>query len=241
MKDQEMYRNLAKYYDKIYHDKDYKKEVDDIKKIVSKYKKSKGNKLLDIGCGTGGHLQHLVKDFKCTGLDLNKDILKIALEKVPQISTVQSDMSDMELGEKFDVITCLFSSIGYILTKDKLKKTINNFSNHLQPGGIVIIEPWLTPDIYRAGSPHMTVYDGEDMKIARVNISDIKDENISYFEMHFLIAEPNKPVLHLIDKHELALFPHELLMDYMKESGLITEKLTVEFYADRGLLIGVKK
>lgn len=236
-----MYRKLAKYYDKIYRWKDYKKEVDDINKIISEYKKSKGNSLLDIGCGTGSHIQFFKENFNCTGLDLNGDILEIAREKLSNVDFIHKDMTEMNLGKKFDVIVCLFSSIGYLLTEEKLRKAIKNYSEHLHPGGIVIIEPWLTLDIFREGSVHMTVYDGEDMKIARVNTIQLKDSIISYFEMHYLIAEPNKSVVHFIDKHELAMFSHELIMDYMKQSGLITTKLTDDLYTTRGLLIGVKE
>ncbi|NHK32347.1 MAG: class I SAM-dependent methyltransferase [Asgard group archaeon] len=241
MKEQAMYRKLAKYYDKIYHWKDYKKEVDDINKIIIEFKKSKGNSLLDVGCGTGSHIQFFKNDFKCTGLDLNEDILEIARKKLPKTDFVQSDMAEMNLGKKFDIIVCLFSSIGYLLTEEKLLKAIKKFSEHLYPGGIVLIEPWLTSDIFKEGSVHMTVYDGEDMKIARVNTSQLKDGIISYFEMHYLIGEPKKPVVHIVDKHELAMFSHELIMDFMKQSGLITTKLTDDLNTTRGLLIGVKE
>jgi ubiquinone/menaquinone biosynthesis C-methylase UbiE len=241
MKDKEVYFDIAKYYDKLYSFKDYQKEVDDIVKLIKQYKKSDGTLLLDVGCGTGGHFEFLQEQFVCTGLDISESMLVYAKQKFPDIDFIQDDMAEMNLDGKYDVILCLFSSIGYILTEDKLQKTINNFSNHLKPGGIVIIEPWLTKDIYRTGLAHMTVYDGEDMKIARVNISELKDDIISYFDMHYLIAEHHKPVVHLVDHHELAMFPHELILDYMKQSGLITHKITEDIFTSRGLLLGIKK
>lgn len=47
-----LYKELAKYYDLIYHWKNYKKETDKIKKLISRYKKSDGKALLDVACGT---------------------------------------------------------------------------------------------------------------------------------------------------------------------------------------------
>ncbi|NHJ41328.1 MAG: class I SAM-dependent methyltransferase [Asgard group archaeon] len=240
MKEQVVYRKLAKYYDKIYHWKDYKKEVEDLNKIITKFKKSKGNNLLDVGCGTGSHIQFFKDDFNCTGLDLNNNILDIAREKLPNVEFIHCDMTEMNLRRKYDIIVCLFSSIGYLLTEEKLMKAIENFNKLLNSGGVVIIEPWLTLDIFREGSVHMTVYDGEDLKIARVNTNQLKNDIISYFEMHYLIAEQNKAILHIVDKHELAMFSHELIMDFMKKSGLTTTKLTEDLYTSRGLLIGVK-
>ncbi len=58
-----MYKGLAKYYDLIYNWKEYKKEEKKIKKLISKYKKSEGNDLLEAGCGTGRHLSFLKINF----------------------------------------------------------------------------------------------------------------------------------------------------------------------------------
>ena len=72
-----MYRQLAKYYDKIYSTKDYKSESKRIHSLIKKYKKTNGKELLDIACGTGNHIQHLKKYYDITGLDLDKEMLSI--------------------------------------------------------------------------------------------------------------------------------------------------------------------
>ena len=78
---QKSYKNLAKYYDLLYQQKDYKSETDFILKIIHKYKIRK-NSLLDVGCGTGTHLSLLSNEFKVLyGIDLNKEILNIARKK----------------------------------------------------------------------------------------------------------------------------------------------------------------
>ena len=59
MKEQVLYRDLAKYYDLIYSWKDYAKETSELKRLFSKYKKSAGTMLLDVACGTGHHIKHL--------------------------------------------------------------------------------------------------------------------------------------------------------------------------------------
>ncbi|HUT81846.1 MAG TPA: class I SAM-dependent methyltransferase [Candidatus Bathyarchaeia archaeon] len=239
MKD-EMYKSLAKYYDKIYHWKEYRKEVNELKELIKQYKKSSGNELLDVGCGTGNHIQYLMDEFDCTGVDLNQGILDVAREKLPAVKFIQSDMINMDLAKKFDVIVCLFSAIGYITEKEKVKKTLISFSNHLKDGGIVLIEPWLTIDMYKAGSPHITIYEDKDLKIARANISE-QDGDRSIFDMHYLIAERDKPVQHFIDRHEMIMFPHELFLSFMTESGLKAWKFSEGIFESRGLLIGVKE
>ena len=56
-------------------------------------------------------------------------------------------MTTMSLGRRFDVITCLFSTIGYVKTYQNLAKTLRNFADHLRPGGLLLIEPWFTEEI----------------------------------------------------------------------------------------------
>ncbi|NPD90620.1 MAG: class I SAM-dependent methyltransferase, partial [Asgard group archaeon] len=185
MKKEALYKSLAKYYDLIYTWKDYKKEAEEIKKLIDKYKSSTGNQLLDVACGTGSHIMHFVDDFDCVGVDLNPEMLEFAKEKAPKAKFIEADMIHLELDQEFDVILCLFSSIGYVKTEENLRKTIAGFTKHLKKGGVVMIEPWLTKEIYRTGSPHMNTYDGETTKIARVNVSELKEEKISYFEMHY--------------------------------------------------------
>jgi len=99
---------------------------------------------LDVACGTGNHIQFLKKYYKITGIDLNKDMLKIAKKKFPKLKFQQANMISFDLKNKFDFVTCLFSSIGYVKSYTNLKKTIASFSKHLKSGGVLIIEPYLT-------------------------------------------------------------------------------------------------
>jgi len=239
-----IYGEMAEYYDLIYATKDYKSEAEEIKKIVKKYKKSAGSELLEIATGTGRHIEFLVDDFVITATDKSRKILDIARKKNKNLS-ITFDMVDMvnfDLNKKFDVILCLFSSIGYTRTKSNLKKTIKNFSHHLKKGGIVIIEPWLTKSSYNVGVPHMATYDDDDIKVARLNISRIQG-SVSTMNMHYLIAEANKGVRYFVDTHKLGLFETNYILKTMKEYGLQSALLKDKKLCSdrRGVIIGVKE
>jgi ubiquinone/menaquinone biosynthesis C-methylase UbiE len=234
-----MYKELAKYYDLIYSWKDYKGESKRIKKLITKYKTSAGKKLLDVGCGTGKHLEYFKDDFSCTGCDLNTEMLEIARENVKDVHFTQADMITLDLKPKYDVIICLFSSIGHVKTYDNLEQTIQNFSNHLEKGGVVIIEPWLTKSTYDAGRLGMTTYDAEDIKIARLNTTKIED-NISILDFNYLIAERNKDIVYFSEKHELGLFEIDKFLNYMTKVRLKSYFLVDGLMKGRGLYIGIK-
>ena len=97
MESQMLYRGLAPYYDLIYSQKDYAKEGAILKEIIERHKVSNGVDLLDVGCGTGHHLNRLVDAFNCTGVDINGEMLELARKNVEGAEFIEADMITMDL------------------------------------------------------------------------------------------------------------------------------------------------
>ncbi|HEX6123058.1 MAG TPA: class I SAM-dependent methyltransferase, partial [Ktedonobacterales bacterium] len=70
-----MFSKSQRFYDAIYSGKDYAEEARRIKRFIAQHKRSPGNALLDIACGTGGHIPYLRDDFAYEGLDLDPEML----------------------------------------------------------------------------------------------------------------------------------------------------------------------
>jgi ubiquinone/menaquinone biosynthesis C-methylase UbiE len=240
MNEQLLHSSLAKYYDRVYSFKDYLDEVVRVQNLIMQYLESGGNTLLDVACGTGLHLKHLKDDFSCTGVDVSKAMLKIARKNALGVTFKEADMTTLKLGKQFDVITCLLSSIGYAKTHANLKRTILNFSKHLKKGGIALIEPSHANSFYVTGEPRITVYDGKDAKIARVNVAKIRQAT-AVLNMHILIAEKGKDAHYFTDVHELGLFGINKTIGMMKDAGLKSKYLKNGLMAGRELFVGIKK
>jgi ubiquinone/menaquinone biosynthesis C-methylase UbiE len=60
-----VYAKTAQYYDAIYAalGKDYARESDRLRRIIEHHKRSPGHALLDVACGTGGHIDHLKRHY----------------------------------------------------------------------------------------------------------------------------------------------------------------------------------
>ena len=234
-----MFSKSAQYYDEIYASihKDYSTEVTKAHKIIQKHKQSKGKLLLDVACGTGAHAGPLSKYYQVEGLDLDPQMLSVARKKHPKITFHQGDMTDFDLGHQFDVIVCLFSSIGYVKTKSRLQKAIKTMNRHLLPTGVLLIEPWFTPKQWKPGRAFMTQITKPDLKIVRMSYSGQKSK-ISFIEFQYLIGT-SKGIEHHTEIHELGLFTHREYMYAFKAKGL---KVThdPEGLDGRGLYIGTK-
>ncbi|MCD6528220.1 class I SAM-dependent methyltransferase [bacterium] len=132
------YNKLAEYYDKIYFNKDYEKEVRFIQKILEKFN---ARTVLDVGCGTGEHIFRLEKlGFRCDGLDLSKGMLSIAKQKVKNAQLFLGDMRNFNLGKKYDAIICMFATFNYNLTTKDAIRTLLGFKKHLNDKGIVLLD-----------------------------------------------------------------------------------------------------
>lgn len=235
-----MFSKSAQYYDEIYAsiDKDYAAEASKAHKIIQAHKKSKGKTLLDVACGTGFHASLLSKYYQVEGLDLDREMLSVAKKKHPKIRFHQGDMVDFDLGHQFDVIVCLFSSIGYVRTKPRLQKAIKNMGKHLLPSGVLLIEPWFTPQQWHPGRASMTQVNKPDLKIVRVSYSAQK-RTLSTIEFQYLIGTP-KGIEHSIEIHELGLFTHKEYMDAFKAAKLNATH-DPEGLDGRGLYIGTNQ
>ena len=215
-----MFTKSAQLYDTIYlsRGKDYAAEAQAVHELVQTRLKSGGNTLLDVACGTGIHTGYLREHYQVEGLDLDERMLEVARKKMPDITFHHGDMLDFSLPRQFDVITCLFSSIGYVKTVAKLNRAIANMAKHLKPGGVLVIEPWFAPDDWHPGHVHATFVDQPDLKIARMNLSG-QDGNLSYFVFHYLVGTPEE-ITYFDERHELGLFTVDEYMNAFRTSGL---------------------
>ena len=232
-----MYRQLANYYDEIYYFKNYQKETDKIETLIQRHKKSSGNRLLDVACGTGNHIEYLKQHYSVEGLDSSPEMLRIARKKHPEVVFHRGDMTSFKLNHRFDIITCLFSAIGHVKTKARMRRAVRNMASHLQPGGLMILEPWITPANFQKGLIGSNFVDKPHLKIARINISKIRGP-VSAFEYHYLIGTPGK-VQYVVDRGSLGLWTHEEHLDAFRDAGLEVT-FDQEGLMGRGLFLGVK-
>ena len=233
-----MYSKSAKYYDAIYASvgKDYPAEANRVHKFIRKYKLSEGNRLLDVGCGTGVHANLLSKHYQVEGLDIEQKMLSVARKNYPKIRFQQGDMVNFKLKSKFDIIVCLFSAIGHVKTKSRLQKAIKNMSQHLLPGGVLLVEPWFAPNQWHPGHVGILQVNKDDSKIVRMSLS-LQKGRVSIIEFQYLIGTP-KGTKHGVEILELGLFTKKEYLDAFRSTGLNVIHDT-DGLDGRGLYIGI--
>ena len=229
-----MFTKSADFYDAVYSFKDYAAEAERLHALIEE--RSPGaSTLLDVACGTGKHLEQLRAWYEVSGLDLDPQLLALARERLGAVELHEGDMTAFALGRRFDAVTCLFSSIGYVGTVERLGEAIAAMAAHLNPGGVLIVEPWLTPDAWIADRPHLLSVDEPDLKIARMTLSG-REGRLAIMQFEYLVGTP-AGIEAFSERHEAALFTDEEYRQAFVAAGLSVEH-DPDGLIGRGLYIG---
>lgn len=235
-----LYRDLAEYYDRIYHLKDYRTDAREILRLARHFLKRRPHSLLDVGCGTGKHLEEFAKTLSVAGADLSPEMLRVARRRLGRrVPLVQGDMRDFSMGAQFDIVTCLFSAIGYLDTRRDRDLAIANFYRHLVPGGVALVEGWVLPGRWRGTSVALDTYGDHDTKVARV-ASAWREGTHSVVEFQYLIGERGKRIRHFADVHRQRLVDAREMLSSFRRAGFRAKVLLGGRYRDRGLYVGIR-
>jgi SAM-dependent methyltransferase len=232
-----MFSRTQDLYDAIYSWKDYAREANLLSEKLAQAGTREGASLLDVACGTGAHIPHLRYRFAVEGLDLDPGMLKLAREKNPGIAFHQGDMTSFDFRREFDVVACLFSSIAYTRTPDRLAQAIGAMARHLAPDGFLVIEPFVVPENWRGYTPNGQYVDHPNLKICRMTHSERHGNEIAMTFTY--VVSSLDGVEHFAERHDIGLFGEADYQRAFAAAGLVAthDKLGL---MGRGLYIARK-
>ncbi len=212
-----MYTKSSRFYDSMYAFKDYQGEVEALLADIGRHD-PKARTMLDVACGTG-RVMELVGDRLVTaGLDLNVEMLEIARGRLPDADLFVEDMRRFDLGNSFDVVSCLFSSIAYTRDEQGLRDAIASMARHLAPGGLLLVEPWFTPASYWRRHVAANFVDEPDLRLAWMYVQE-QEGDLAILDIEYLVAESNR-VHRFTERHELGLFSEVQFHEAFEAAGL---------------------
>ena len=210
------------------------KDVYEIGQIVTNTKPTKDSILLDVGSGTGHHVNLLsTQGFNVTGVDISPAMIKKSKENYPTNNFILGDVikPDQFKPGSYTHILCLYFSIYYF--KDKLQ-FFKNCMSWLKPGGYLVVhvvnrehfDPILPP-----GNPLLLVspqrYAKERITKTKVMFNNMEyvanfnldvNKNIAHFDEKF--TEKNTGKVRK-NKHVLYMEPDKDILTKAQSAGFI--------------------
>jgi SAM-dependent methyltransferase len=222
----QVFQAYGKYYDIIYSDKDYEKECDFLEKIFQKYPKRKPKKILDIGCGTGGHSIILAKrGYRVTGIDSSKVMINLAREKASKnnvdIDFHIMDVRNLQLNQQFDCCVSMFAVMDYLTSNQHLQKAIVNVRRHLKQDGLFIFDFWYGPAVLSIGpSVRAKTVEKDGVRVIRYVVPRLDVfRHMCETNYHFIITKNKSVVDEFREKHMVRFFFPQEIKHYLEENA----------------------
>ena len=214
----------SQYYDLLYQDKDYSAEVDYIDSLIKDHSKNVKT-ILDLGCGTGKHDELLCdKGYTVHGVDISEKMLEIAeirrKDKEDKLTFSHSDITQLNINQKFDVVTSLFHVMSYQNTSTALDKVFDGVKNHLNEDGLFIFDFWYGPAVL-TDLPKTTIkrLENENIKVTRIAESELHAQ-YNTVDVNFNVFVEDKKDNNSIEKKEL----HTMRYFFDTELEMLSDK-----------------
>lgn len=219
------YERSAEVYDLIYSAiKDYDAEAAQIHELVQRWA-PEARTLLDVGCGTGRHLGAFRQWYSVAGADRSPSMVAVARERNPGVEVSVSDVRDLALGRRFDVVTFLFSGIAYLLDVPSITAGLVRLREHVAEGGVLVVDGWLRPDAvdpaYFTGALSV---EADDMAVSRTDHHSVGNGR-SVLDMHYSVVTL-AGIESFDEHHELALLPTADYLQAFADAGLEVLEVT---------------
>jgi len=224
-----MYSDLAPWFHLLTSPSDYWDEAAFVTRVVDQVVDGPAETLLELGSGGGNNASHLKARFTCTLTDLSPDMLALSRTLNPECEHLEGDMRMLRLGRTFDVVF-IHDAVSYLTTEDDLAQAIETAATHVRPGGVVILTPDATTEIFKPATEHGG-HDGEDGRSLRylewTHAPDPASASTYVVDYAIVARGPGDKFRVVHDRHELGLFPEATWRRLLTEAGLELVDTTV--------------
>ena len=217
------YESIAKVYDYIFPKNRKQLEfVESIKKINSK------EKMLDIGCATGNLTELLgEKTRNIVGIDLDKELLKEAKEKHPNLNF--ENMNMLKINEKFeensfDRVVSFGNTLVHLDSREEVEEFFQKVYKTLKFNGFFIVQIINYNRIIEKNIKNLPTIDNEKVKFVRDYEYDKSIGKVDFIT-ELTIKEAN---LNIKNNIKLLALTKIEIQKFLGETGF----RNIEFYGD---------
>lgn len=239
-----MYKEFSKVYDEFMEYADYDMWYETVKAILAHHE-LEGDNMLDLGCGTGEILLRAHNEYSCTGVDLSEGMLMRASEKLREngveIPLIEQDMTQLDLGNHYDVIVSLFDTVNHLTSQKGLSDLFKGIKEHLTDDGIYIfdvVDRAFMDEMFPGG-----VFLDEREKMTVIWEHEYEEEDgLDYINTTFFVEDEDGRFTRYIEDYAKKIFIREEIEEAAKENNLeVTAILENDQLAGRRYFYCIRK
>jgi SAM-dependent methyltransferase len=221
--------DYAGAYDALYQDKDYATECELLERVLRRYAASPVQRILDLGCGTGGHSAMLAaRGYDVVGVDRSADMLERARERGVPARYVEADIRSVDLNETFDAVVMMFAVLGYLTRNADVRAALDTAKRHLRPGGVLFADVWYGPAVLaQRPSERVKVIETPDGgQVIRVASSQLDTRrNVCTVDYHLWRLQAQQVVGEVRERHPMRYFFEPELEAMVGSSGFELQRV----------------
>lgn len=139
-----VYRKFARFYAKGPYPQYSERMAEALPSVLERFG-ARPQAILDLACGEGTFAVAMgKKGFRVTGVDRSSQMLKLARERAErenvEVEFLLQDMRSLLFEEKFDLVSCWYDSLNYLLELKDLKNTFSGVHRALRRDGHFIFD-----------------------------------------------------------------------------------------------------
>lgn len=191
------YETFSQYYDSLTENVDYKSRSQYFHKLIQKHKKSSGEVLLDLACGTGSMSEEMCRlSYDVIGADYSCGMLSRAMDKKLEsglpVQYICQDMRALELYGAADAVICTLDSMNHLSSFEDVKTVFRKVYDNMETGGVFIFDmntPYKHREIL---GDNVYIYDTDDVYCVWENSFEAIDNTVNIRLDFFELGEDGK-------------------------------------------------
>ena len=220
-----LYNELAEYYFAI--ESNHRDITNDVQFIRNCVSGTEQPSLLDLGCGTGEHLNMLKKfGFRSTGIDNSPRMLETAKERFPSgIRFLERNFKSFDFYNEFDIVTSMFGSMVYLIQDSDVDTFFWNTWRAMKADATGIFEVWNSIPVKIIRNKPMshistTLYGNVMIERERgFRLTDDQKKTIAEVSYRYRVHTIRGPVTYE-DTHIMRAFTLDEILKFLENNGL---------------------
>lgn len=225
----------AAAYDLLYADKDYGAECDLIEAAFREFGEGGIGRLVDLGCGTGGHAVPLaMRGYEVVGVDRSEAMLARARRKAvtagvaARTSWIAADLASAAVAPPADGALMMFAVLGYQETPAQAHGALAAACRSVRVGGLLILDAWYGPAVQHLGpGPRWRMVEEGAERVIRLAESDLDTvARTCTVSFRLLRLAGDRLVSETVERHRVRYFFRDELAAMLREAGFELQRLS---------------